>query len=328
MSIAVFVLSTVLVLHLSAAVIATRIIVRRVGEMHPPSGRFVPVSGGHLHVYDRPAREPTAAPPILLLHGATSNARDMIAALCESLTRRHRVIAIDRPGHGWSDRPGGSKDSDPARQGKLIIEALDGLGVSQAVVVVGYSWSGALAAHLALAHADRIAGLVVVAGVTHPWPGGISWHYALVARPVLGTLLAHMLMVPLGAAVFARALAASCAPQLVPDDYAQATAASLILRPSALRWNAQDVAGLASFVARQCPHYGKIRLPTAIIAGEADSTVSPALHAKAMAAQIPGARLTLLPGVGHMPHHVARDALLAAIERVAAESAPLTQSAI
>ena len=71
---------------------------------------------------------PPQGPPILLIHGATSNARDMLVALGPDLARRHRVIIPDRPGHGWSSRPGGRADASPARQAALIVEALDRLG--------------------------------------------------------------------------------------------------------------------------------------------------------------------------------------------------------
>ena len=89
---------------------------------HPPTGRFVEVDGGRLHLVEL---GPAGAPPVVLLHGASGNLGDMRLALGERLARSHRVILIDRPGHGWSDRPGGSADASPARQAALIHQALE-----------------------------------------------------------------------------------------------------------------------------------------------------------------------------------------------------------
>ena len=84
------------------------------------------------------------------------------------------------------------------------------------------------------------------------------------------------------------------------------------------RTNAEDVAGLYRFVARQSRRYGAIRAPTAIVSGDADTIVWTNLHSRSLEREIPGARLVVLPGVGHMPHHAAPDIVVREIEGVAA----------
>ncbi len=59
---------------------------------------------------------PPDGTPVVLLHGASGNLHDMRIALGDRLAAHDRVILIDRPGHGWSDRPGGAADARPARQ--------------------------------------------------------------------------------------------------------------------------------------------------------------------------------------------------------------------
>jgi pimeloyl-ACP methyl ester carboxylesterase len=71
---------------------------------------------------------------------------------------------------------------------------------------------------------------------------------------------------------------------------------------------------LKAFVAAQAPRYGEIAVPTAIISGDRDNTVHLEVHSRVAATLIPGAKLIVLPGIGHMPHHVAAEAIVAAIE--------------
>jgi pimeloyl-ACP methyl ester carboxylesterase len=319
MTVALIALAVILAAHLIALLVATRVITASIAADIEPGGRYVTVDGGRLHLFDLPASDPEPGATILLLHGATANARDMVLALGEGLSRHHRVIAIDRPGHGHSDRLGGSASASPARQADLIVAALDQLGIDK-VVVVGFSLAGSIATNLALDHKDRVSGLVVLAGVTHPWPGGINWYYRLAATPVIGTLFSQTVVAPVGSWGFQQAIEASFAPNAPPQNYSRDAAAAMILRPETFEWNAQDVDALYDFIVRQAPRYGEIRVPTAILHGEADLTVYASIHSIPLAEKIAGSRLTLLPGIGHMLHHSANATVLAEIETVARQA--------
>jgi pimeloyl-ACP methyl ester carboxylesterase len=323
MFLAFLILAALVSVHVLAAVVATQVIARRIESANPPGGTFVRVAGGRLHLYDIKARGRHEGPAILLLHGATSNARDMVVTLAAPLSEHRRVIAVDRPGHGWSDRPGGRADASPARQADLIAEALGKLGVER-VVVVGHSLAGAAATSLALDHRERVAGLVLLSAVTHPWPGGIAWYYRLAATPVLGRLFVNTIMTPFGAWGLETAAAGSFSPSTGPADYAEATSAALVLRPDEFRWNGQDVAALKAFVSAQAPRYHEIDGPCAIIASAEDTVVSTDIHARSIARQIEGSRLTVLEGMGHQIHYAARATVLAEIQRVASAAAVRT----
>src|SRR5471030_2204256 len=136
----------------------TAIGVRGIERAHPPWGRFVEVAGGRLHLLELGSPD---APPVVLLHGASGNLQDMRLALGDRLASRYRVILVDRPGHGWSDRPDGPSGGSPARQAALIHQALERIGVTRAIVV-GHSWSGALATAYALAYPANVTGLVLL----------------------------------------------------------------------------------------------------------------------------------------------------------------------
>lgn len=286
----------------------------RIEAAHRPSGRLVPVTGGKLHVIDllRPGTD--ARLPLVMVHGASGNAEDLRLAMADRLARHRRVILIDRPGHGWSDRPAGASDASPARQAALIREALDRVGVER-FVLLGHSLGGAVATAFALAYPERLAGLVLLAPVTHPWIGsGMSWYNVLASLPVVGRLFAHTVALPAGVVLLDVIAPAVFAPQRMPTDYVRRAAIRMLLRPSQFIANAQDVAVLKRSVAAQVPRYKDIKTPTLIMTGSADTVVSLDIHARAIAAVLPNAKLVVLDGIGHMPHHVATDAVVAAIE--------------
>ena len=144
---------------------------------HPAQGRMVEVAGGTLHIVDIGPRD-AAGPPIVMLHGASSNLEVMRQPVGERLAKHHRVILIDRPGHGWSTRVR-LEDSTPEIQARMIEEALAKLGVDRAVFVV-HSWAGALGARIALDYPQSVAGLVMLAPVAYPWPGGVGRYNKIV----------------------------------------------------------------------------------------------------------------------------------------------------
>jgi pimeloyl-ACP methyl ester carboxylesterase len=256
----------------------------------------------------------------VLLHGASGNLEDMRLALGETLSARHRVILVDRPGHGWSERADDIEDASPARQAAMVGELLDRLGVERAVIVA-HSFAATVATALALDEPARVAGLVLMAPALHPWPGGIAWYYSLAATPVVGPLFVRTVALPVGLGLVRPTVGVVFAPQSAPSDYVERAAIMLVLRPQNFLSNARDVARLNAFVTAQAPRYATIKAPTTIITGDRDTVVTPRIHAHALAAALPHSKLVVLEGVGHMPHHVARDRVVAAIEEMVKEAA-------
>eukprot|EP01037_Dinobryon_pediforme_P006994 gene6994-7063_t len=288
----------------------------QISKANPPQGEFIAIAGGHLHLVDlRPVGHERGT--ILLLHGASGNLADMIGPLAPGLLAAgFRVIAPDRPGHGWSDRPDGQQDASPARQGEIIIEALNTMNIHTAIVV-GHSWSGALATNMALDHKAFTQGLVLLSPVTHPWPGGIAWYYAPASSTLFGWLFTHTLTLPAGLMTMPAAIREVFSPQMPPDNFIEQTGVSLVLRPDEFRANAQDVEGLFDFVSMQSPRLGEITAPTAIIAGDSDRVVLTSIHSVQTQRQIAGSTLEIETNVGHSPHHSVPDKVVAAILAVA-----------
>ena len=278
---------------------------------YPARGRMIEVAGATLNIVDIGPRD-AAGPPVVMIHGASSNLEVMRQPLGEMLARNHRVILIDRPGHGWSTRAR-LEDSTPAIQGRMIDEALEKLGVGPVILVV-HSWSGALGARVALDHPERVAGLVMLAPVAYPWRGGVGWYTKLVAIPVIGPLLAYTITLPLGYFMAEHGTRGVFLPQIMPDGFVGNTATALLLRPREFLANARDIVTLRAAVAEQAPHYGDIRVPAVVISGELDKTVTTNIHSRAFAKAVPNAKLIVLPDVGHMVQTAAPELVISEIE--------------
>jgi pimeloyl-ACP methyl ester carboxylesterase len=137
---------------------ARRAIQRRGGT----TARHASVAG-RIHVYDTPGTG--AAPPIVLLHGISATGASFAPLIEQLRPHARRVIALDFPGHGYSDPPRATLTPE------LLVEATGevlGRLVREPYVVAGNSLGGAVAVHHAIAHPDRVRALVLLS------PGGAA----------------------------------------------------------------------------------------------------------------------------------------------------------
>jgi pimeloyl-ACP methyl ester carboxylesterase len=220
------------------------------------------------------------------------------------------------------------EDSTPQMQARMIVEALDKLGIGPAIVVV-HSLAGAIGARMVLDHPAHVAGLVMLAPVTYPWRGGVGRYNRLVTKPVIGPLLAYTITLPLGLLVTGSGARGVFMPQTMPDDFVKASATLLLLRPREFLTNAQDLVDLKAAVAAQAPRYGETALPVTIISGdENDKTVTTSIHSRSFALNVKNAKLIVLPGVGHMVQYAAPDLVVSEIEAMAARIAHRTPESV
>jgi pimeloyl-ACP methyl ester carboxylesterase len=106
---------TVVAAFLGGGAAVTFIGAKLIERAHPPCGRFLEIGGLCQHVVELGEGAGVVnGPAIVLLHGAGCNLEDMRLALAERLAARHRVILLDRPGLGWSERKG--SNGSPAYQ--------------------------------------------------------------------------------------------------------------------------------------------------------------------------------------------------------------------
>ncbi len=124
----------------------------------PPGRRIVLPGRGEAFVRDhRPAG--VAGPPVLLLHGWTwSLDVNYFAVMPELVAAGIPFVGFDQRGHGRG-LPAG-RPFEVADLAADAVAVLDHFGIAR-VLVCGYSLGGPVGLHLALAHPERVAGMVI-----------------------------------------------------------------------------------------------------------------------------------------------------------------------
>lgn len=294
---------------------------QRVEAEFPQTGRLIDCDGVSLHMREAGQR---GASPLLLIHGASSNLIEIWGPLAEEFTPLHHVIALDRPGMGYSQRPKRNGHA-MAYQARCAARVLEQAGEGPAIIVA-HSLGSAVALRLALDHPHLVRGLVLVAPACNPYPHKPAWWARLSATPLLGDLFCNLIVPFAGPPMSGAAVGNNFWPAPVPVNYQQDAAVPLIFRPRAFRASALDVCASNSEFAAQQPRYAELFTPTVIITAEKDKVVSPKRHARALAAELPAAELVIAPEAGHMPHRLRTDLVIAAIRRVNEMAAPPAQS--
>jgi len=311
-------LAVLLALALAAVVTAavlnraTRRIATEAERLVPRTGRVTPVAGGEIHW-----RAEGEGPTILCIHGLAGNLRDFTYALAPRLAAEgFRVVSLDRPGCGWSERPGEEAARLP-RQAAMIAEFMEAEGLSPAVVV-GHSLGGAVALTLALEHPERVAALALVAPLTAPMPDAPTVFKGLEVRTRrLREILAQTLAVPIAKRTGQATLRAVFAPEPPPEDFLVRGGGALALRPKGFRCASEDLVAAGEGLPALAPRWATLNVPGGILYGEADAILDPESQGRAAAERIPGFTLETLPERGHMLPITAPEETAAFVARLA-----------
>ena len=277
---------------------------------HPPQGQFLDIDGQRVHVVIR-----GSGPDLVLIHGASGSTRDMTFELARHLEDRYRLLIFDRPGLGYTDRIN-RHGATITQQAELLSKAAAQLGAGKPIVA-GQSYGGAVALAWAVHFPDRLSALVPIAAVSSIWKTPLDLYYRTVSHPWIGPLFIPFLTAFVRDSYVDKVMATVFEPQPEPEGYGSYFGPGLTLRRKSLRANALQRANLLGEIHALYPRYAEIKVPTEIIHGEEDNTVPAWNHAERLVTRIPNATLTLLPGIGHMPQHVAAADVAAAIDRAA-----------
>lgn len=248
--------------------------------------RFPSHDGGSVYAISR-----GSGPTVVLSHGVTIDSRVWVKQLDALPERGLRVVAYDHRGHGQS--VAGTTGHSLDNLGADVRTVLEGLDLRD-VILVGHSMGGLAAQAFVLGHPEiarvRVRGLVLLSTFARTPLAALSsrgpasrvsgWLdlAALMRRPQLGTMLARLGFgrEPLASHVeLARRMLAECDPDTARDAIVPLLGVDLT----------SDL--------------HRIDRPTLVVGGKADLLTPPA-EARRIAKHIPGARLVLLDGAGHM----------------------------
>jgi pimeloyl-ACP methyl ester carboxylesterase len=295
-------------LSLAGAAIYVEYRARAAERAHPPIGRFIDVDGVRLHYV-----EAGQGQPLVLLHGLGTSVEELaISGLIAEASKRYRVIAFDRPGYGYSERPR-RLGWHPSAQARVLRTALRMLDVHRPVVA-GHSWSTLVAIALALESPEEVAGLVLLSGLYFPSPRLDVPLLSPPAIPVVGALLRHTVSPIAGRLMWRLALKAMFAPAPIPERFSAAFPAWMALRPSQLLAVAQESFITIPATVDLARRYKELTLPVVIVAGEKDRYVSKR-HSERLHRLLPNSELVVAPGAGHMVHHLDLRRVMNALER-------------
>jgi len=312
------IIATIVVLLL-AAVLAiagyylrlTNRIRREAESLVPPPGKFVTIDGHRVHYV-----EEGSGPPILFVHGLGGTLFQFSHPLFRALSSDFRLIALDRPGSGYSTRRG-RKAASPGEQADSIARFIEHMGMDKPLLV-GHSLGGAISLAVAIRHPEVISGLALLAPLTKHQDGPPKEFAALaIASPAVRRIVAHTISAPTALKYSEQTLGFVFGPQAPPDDYAIAGGAMASLRPSHFYGTSTDLMAIGDELAEMETHYGEIGLPVGILFGSADRVLDHRANGLAMEGRIAGLDLEIAEGVGHMPQYAVPERVLAFIRRMA-----------
>ena len=280
-----------------------------------PKDQFVTVKGRKVHVVDQGDR---SRPVILFVHGFASS-WVVWARLMKELRGRYRVIALDLPGFGWSDKRQG--DYSPQGLADVVDAVLQARGVDRAHVVA-HSWGCSIALALAHRHPKRVRSLTLMG----------AWIYDEQIVPFLRWARVKGLGEFLFAAFYKERVGDRMALAFYhPERYVSygvvRKVKAALERPGAVR--AALAATRQQYLKRQERHYRTVEQPTLLLWGREDE-VALRKYGERLAREMPNARLQVFARCGHFPMIEAYGGTRAALrahlrrveEREAARTAP------
>ena len=287
---------------------------RKVEATVPPLGRFLDLDGERIHYVDE-----GAGPPLFLIHGLGGQLRNFTYALVARLSPEFRVIAVDRPGSGYSTRAA-SADPGLAAQGDILAKIIAALKLDRPLVV-GHSLGGAIALAIGLDHPECASGLALIAPVTQVVEQPPAPFRGLDIRsPLLRWIIAWTLATPLGMRGADQVLKEVFAPEKAPPDFITRGGGALGLRPASFYATSSDLEAVNDGFDAMIRRYPMLAIPAGILFGKGDNLLDYRLHGEATKEQIPGLELELIEG-GHMLPITAPDAAADFIRRMARAAA-------
>ncbi|MBU2587960.1 MAG: alpha/beta hydrolase [Alphaproteobacteria bacterium] len=285
--------------------------------------QFVDIGGGvTIHLRDE---GPKDAPAIMLLHGSNADLHTWEPWVA-ALKSQYRVIRFDQVGHGLTG-PDPKHDYSRANYVADVLAVADTLGLER-LVIGGNSMGGKHALAFAIAHPDRVSGLVLVDASGGPMPrdkaakknnGGGNIGFTIARMPGINRLVEQ---------ITPRSLIAQSLEQTV--SVKSIVTEQMIDRYwELLRYPGNRRATLKRFGYPYDPlteaEIAAVTAPVLILWGEEDRLI-PVAAGQSLAGVMPNAQIIVYPGIGHLPQEEAPAATLGDLLEWLAEHAPATNT--
>jgi pimeloyl-ACP methyl ester carboxylesterase len=299
------------VLVLVGLVVATWLIAAKAERLVPACGKFVEIDGNRIHY-----AEEGEGRPIVFVHGLGAQLHHFRHTLFGRFGSGYRLIALDRPGSGYSVRASGATGRLP-EQAAAVRRFIEALGLERPLIV-GHSLGGAIALTLAVEHPKAISGIALLSPLTH-LEARIRQRFDLLYIPsrLVRGVLAHTVAIPASLRYAEPTMRFIFAPQAVPQDYMIGGGGWLGLRPAHFFATSTDAVAVEQDLGRIEQRYGEIAMPAGILFGSADRVIGEALHGEPMLDKIQGLDFERIEGLGHMAQFVDAGRVVAFIERIA-----------
>ena len=240
--------------------------------------------------------ESGAGPVVVMIHGNAGSADDFDFKSLGLLCRDYRMVAVDRPGHGKSDRPNGPA-ATLQYQTRLLHETLARLGLTRPVLV-GHSWGGALALSYAVEYPQELSAIILLAPAAYADKGEDQFLRAVLETPVIGDVSLTVGRLVFGKLILKKELERAFYPDTINDEYMR-HASSLWLHHKQLRAYFEDEFSLNKDLERISKHYPDIRIPVVIVTCDHDKVVSAKDNAYRLKDSIAHSQLIELKNTGH-----------------------------
>lgn len=270
----------------------------------PKDASYIEVEGARVRYIDK-----GEGPPVVLVHGFASSLENWDAVI-PVLVKKHRVLAMDLKGFGWTDRPEG--DYSPWAEAKIVRALMDRRGIDRAAVV-GHSWGSSVVLALALGAPERITKIALYDAWV--FEDQIPTFFRLARRQGVGELLFGIYYKE---RADDRLALAFYDPTILNEKLAEDVERSLE-RPGTV------AAALAATRGQQFAEvekrYRTIQKPVLLLWGRED-VVTTLDFGERLSKELPQARLVVYPKCGHFPMIEAASASTAELARFLDEGAP------
>ncbi len=300
-----------LVLILLAVLLAFRIAawMRESGVSPPATTSFIATRYGKVAVQ---ISGPSDGPRIMLLHGTAAWSgfwKDVSAHLAG---KGWRVIAVDTPPFGWSDRDPEARYSRVAQAERLS----DILRTTGPATIVGHSFGAGAGVELALREPDRVEALVLVAaalGQFDPPPGENGPARLATLGPLAQAIVGASVTNPMLTETLLRSFLHRKDAAAAWTDTLEAPMRREGSTSAYAAWLPNLLSTADGALSRKRSAMAAIRVPVAVIWGEAD-TITPVQQGETIATLTRAKSTILLPAVGHIPHIEDPKEFLAALD--------------